>query len=132
MSDITDLLRAKSVSISRYVSLVMRCSCCADEKRKRGPTASDSETESPAKQPRGPVQLQPRPSRQPIIKKHTSDWTNLSVIHTEHEAPKGPGWLEVAADERDGLDDMISGLKNGSIPEETEEQIVRRPPLHLP
>ena len=60
-----------------------------------------------------------------MIKKHTSDWAKTSdLVHTEHEAPRGPGWLEVAPDERDGLDDMISGLKNGSIPEETEEQIV--------
>lgn len=66
-----------------------------------------------------------------MIKKHTSDWAKSSgLIHTEHKAPKGPGWLEVAADERDGLDDMISGLKNGSIPEETEEQIVRYPIHH--
>jgi DNA polymerase lambda len=81
------------------------------------------------------MQLQSRPSRQPVINKHTSDWAKPSGVNTEHEAPKGPGWLEVAEDERDGLDDMISGLKNGSVPEEAEEQTVSQhdasQPCHL-
>lgn len=73
------------------------------------------------------MQLQQRPSRAPAIKKPTNDWAKASssAVHTEHDAPKGAGWLEVAADERDGLDDMISGLKNGgTIPKELEEEIV--------
>ena len=119
MTDITDLLRGKSVSISR----------------KRGPTASDSETESPAKMPRGgPAHLRPLPipDRQgPGIKKNKSDWAHpLPSVYTSHDAPKGPGWLDVAADERDGLDDMISGLKEGSLEEdEAEADVVRVLPL---
>lgn len=42
-------------------------------------------------------------------------------MHTKHEASKGPGWLDVAVSERDGLDDMISGLKDGSLEEEEAE-----------
>jgi len=32
--------------------------------------------------------------------------------------------VDVAAEDRDGLDDMITGLKNGSVPEEEQEQAV--------
>jgi hypothetical protein len=45
-------------------------------------------------------------------------------VHTEHEAPGGPGWIDVPAEDRDGLDDMITGLKNGSVPEEEQVEAV--------
>jgi hypothetical protein len=32
--------------------------------------------------------------------------------------------VDVAAEDRDGLDDMITGLKNGSVPEEEQEEAV--------
>jgi hypothetical protein len=90
------------------------------------PTASDSDTESPAKIKRPPVAIHAELSRIPGIKEHKSDWTNsANTVHTEHEAPGGPGWVDVAAEDRDGLDDMITGLKNGSVPEEEQEEAVR-------
>ena len=89
------------------------------------PTASDSDTESPAKAIRPPVAIHAELSRIPAIKKHKSDWTkSVHLVHTEHEAPGGPGWVDVAVEDRDGLDDMITGLKNGSVPEEEQEQAV--------
>ena len=94
------------------------------------PTASDSDTESPAKAIRPPVAIHAELSRIPAIKKHKSDWTkSVHSVHTEHEAPGGPGWVDVAAEDRDGLDDMITGLKNGSVPEEEQEQAVSRRPF---
>ena len=36
---------------------------------------------------------------------------------TIHRVPVGPGWKDSAEGDRDGLDEMISGLKNGSIQE---------------
>jgi hypothetical protein len=89
------------------------------------PTASDSDTESPAKIKRPPLAIHAELSRISGIKKQKSDWTNsVNTVHTEHEAPGGPGWVDVAAEDRDGLDDMITGLKNGSVPEEEQEQAV--------
>jgi len=89
------------------------------------PTASDSDTESPAKAIRPPVAIHAELSRIPAIKKHKSDWTkSVHTVPTEHEAPGGPGWVDVAVEDRDGLDDMITGLKNGSVPEEEQEQAV--------
>jgi len=89
------------------------------------PTASDSDTESPAKIKRPPVAIHAELSRIPGIKKHKSDWTNsANTVRTEHDAPGGPGWVDVAAEDRDGLDDMITGLKNGSVPEDEQEQAV--------
>lgn len=36
--------------------------------------------------------------------------------------------MDVAAEDRDGLDEMITGLKNGSVPDEEQEQAVNRVP----
>jgi len=90
------------------------------------PTASDSDTESPAKSTRPPKAIHAELSRISGIKKHKSDWTKSAVptVHTEHEAPGGPGWIDVPAEDRDGLDDMITGLKNGSVPEEEQVEAV--------
>jgi hypothetical protein len=92
------------------------------------PTASDSDTESPAKSTRPPKAVHAELSRISGIgiKKHKSDWTKSTAqsVHTEHEAPGGPGWIDVAAEDRDGLDDMITGLKNGSVPEEEQVEAV--------
>jgi hypothetical protein len=89
------------------------------------PTASDSDTESPAKPKRPPIAIHAELSRIPSIKKHKSDWNkSIPTVHTEHEAPGGPGWVDVAVEDRDGLDEMITGLKNGSVPEEEQEQAV--------
>lgn len=40
-------------------------------------------------------------------------------IATRHDVPSGPGWIEVNNSMQDGLDEMIIGVKNGSI--ETKE-----------
>ncbi|WVF67238.1 hypothetical protein IAT40_001986 [Kwoniella sp. CBS 6097] len=99
--DITDQLRGKSVAISR----------------KREPTASDSDTEESAKRTRltqarsitvFPPVLEnlPGPSRtQPL------DVT----VATEHALPSGPGWHQAKTDDRDALDEMIDGVKEGSL-----------------
>jgi hypothetical protein len=124
MADITDLLRGKSTSISRFVTPAWRfgqAELQLTEDRKRLPTASDSDTESPAKIPRLPSAVHAELARIPALKKpqkSKSDWV-LPAVHTDHDLHGGPGWVDVSADKRDGLDDMISGLKNGSIPEET-------------
>lgn len=91
------------------------------------PTASDSDTESPAKVKRPPAAIHAELSRIPGIRKAKSDWTkSANTVQTEHDALGGPGWIDVAVEDRDGLDDMITGLKNGSVPEEEQEQAVRR------
>jgi len=106
----------------RHSRLTLWPSCSRlTENRKRLPTASDSDTESPAKIPRLPSAVHAELARIPALKKpqkSKSDWV-LPAVHTDHDLHGGPGWVDVSADKRDGLDDMISGLKNGSIPEET-------------
>lgn len=52
------------------------------------------------------------------------DWTKSgNTVHTEHEAPGGPGWVDVAVEDRDGLDDMITGRKDGSIPKKSRNKL---------
>lgn len=36
-------------------------------------------------------------------------------IATRHELPDGPGWVSASGSMQDGLDVMITGVKNGSI-----------------
>jgi hypothetical protein len=69
--------------------------------------------------PPKPTAVHAELSRISAFKKHKSksDWV-LPAVQTDHELHGGPGWVDVPTDERDGLDDMISGLKSGSLPEE--------------
>ncbi|WVQ94837.1 hypothetical protein IAU59_001920 [Kwoniella sp. CBS 9459] len=108
--DITDQLRGKSMAISR----------------KREPTASDSDTEESAKRtrltqarsitlfPTVPEDL-PGPSK-----------TRLedATAATDHALPSGPGWQKAGTDDRDALDEMIDGVKEGSLsdPEASDEE----------
>ncbi|RXK41478.1 hypothetical protein M231_01186 [Tremella mesenterica] len=130
MTDISEQLRAgqmkgKSLSISR----------------KREPTASDSETQSPIKRPKmlllpwtnvsvtKSVIVNVKASRSNEVHEGASN-TNISNpgsstmgvvqeiyntknVDTEHDLPSGPGWEDVPVKERDGLDEMISGVKGG-------------------
>ena len=42
------------------------------------------------------------------------------TIATDHNLPSGPGWQDVGGSDRDALDEMISGLKEGNINESDE------------
>ena len=111
MVDITDLLTARSISISRWVSSSRVPQL--NDYSKRLPTASDSDTESP-KRPRQNMTTRaipvifPRQSRSGPLR-------IASTVATSHALPVGPGWKDGLNGERDGLDEIISGLKNGSI-----------------
>lgn len=41
---------------------------------------------------------------------------NADRIATRHDVPSGPGWVEPEGSQQDGLDILIVGVKNGSIP----------------
>jgi hypothetical protein len=70
MTDITsDVLRGPSVSISRLVAVDPRVSSPSDRRRKREPTASDSETESPKRPRAAPSALQRLPTRPNPVKR---------------------------------------------------------------
>lgn len=48
-------------------------------------------------------------------------WSNLPTSNvdrtaTRHDMPSGPGWVEPEGSQQDGLDILIVGVKNGSIP----------------
>lgn len=101
--DITDQLRGKSISISK----------------KREHTASDSDTESPRKNRRAPV------SRSIIGLSRSAIAANpllrgQSSIATTHALPSGPGWEIAPEGAQDGLDEMISGVVNGTIEEDAD------------
>jgi hypothetical protein len=49
---------------------------------------------------------------------------------TTHQAGRGPGWENPSANKGDGLDELISGLKDGTIREEVEVDVSRRGLLH--
>lgn len=63
--------------------------------------------------------IPPRPPSRKLYAKPNIQPT----IATKHELPSGPGWLDVGASDRDGLDEMISGLKNGSISDEVQKEV---------
>ncbi|EIW71916.1 hypothetical protein TREMEDRAFT_26921 [Tremella mesenterica DSM 1558] len=92
MTDISEQLRAgqmkgKSLSISRYVFFICQ----------RPFTHPDFV----------------KPSYQPFFLVDRVDSIMEETMDTEHDLPSGPGWEDVPAEERDGLDEMISGVKGG-------------------
>lgn len=104
--------------------------------RKRAPTPSDSETESSERPQRlshaqrmvqrlsaAPTSVVPLASSrlQPSSDTGSSPQDRIS---TRHDLPGGPGWVQVGGDMQDGLDEMITGVVNGSI--ETHEVGVKR------
>jgi hypothetical protein len=89
--------------------------------RKREHTASDSDTESP-KRPRQNATTRTVPIMLPR-RTHIGPSRLQPTTATSHVLPSGPGWRDGMDGERDGLDEMISGLKNGSI--QDGEQVSR-------
>ena len=98
--------------------------------RKREHTASDSDTESPRKTRRAPL------SRDNFALRITRQTTTSHVlagpsratrpmdvpnVATEHRLPSGPGWEVPPENDQDGLDEFMSGLKNGTIQEDDED-----------
>lgn len=103
--DITDRLHGKSISISK----------------KREHTASDSDTESPRKPRRAPLARgsiglsRSTLAINPLLKGQPS-------IATSHAIPSGPGWQIAPKEGQDALDEMISGVMNGTVHD--EDQVV--------
>jgi hypothetical protein len=95
---------------------------------KRAHTASDSETESPQRPKRPPSDLQQIKPPTPQ-KKRSNPWyapgdvADVPTIATVHNVSTGIGWREAANGERDGLDEMISGVKDGSAERGLDDEV---------
>lgn len=105
------VLRGNSISISR----------------KREHTASDSDTESPRK-PRNlhttkSAILPLKAVSAPRITAGPSRLSRVSTIATSHALPSGPGWEITPQGEQDGLDEMISGVVNGTVDQRALSEI---------
>ncbi len=100
--------------------------------RKREHTASESETDS-QKRSRPPLSIPPTVPILPAILEAENlppltvtinrpisrgAGNDASRTATKHDLPQGPGWIQVEDEEKDGLDEMITGVKQGGILEE--------------
>ena len=88
----------------------------ADRRSKREHTAPDSETESPKR----PRQNAATRSIASILDRQQTGPKVHPTTATSHVLPSGPGWQDGVDGERDGLDEMISGLKNRNIRDDEE------------
>jgi DNA polymerase lambda len=108
------------------------------DSRRREHTASDSETESSKRQrpytTRSAPNIKaffvssPEPESETLgeRKRHSSPAKMTSPTkdnRTVHEAPRGPGWIEGPSGDRDGLDDLISGIQSGEVEAEDEDPV---------
>ena len=99
----TEVFKGNSISVSR----------------KREHTASDSDTESPRKPRQIPTTrsaiLPMKAVSRPRTMAGPSKLSRMSTIATSHALPSGPGWEVSPRSEQDGLDEMISGIVNGTV-----------------
>ena len=98
VSDMTGL-KGKSTSISR----------------KRAHTPTDSDTESPRKPKKIPPMRGKSGTIRDVAGPSRRGLHGASTTATTHTLPTGPGWEVIPHGTTDGLDELISGVVNGTI-----------------